>query len=217
MTLVSTSKRVRTLWLGIALCAVFAGCGRKETVPLSEGGENAPALPGAKPVEAPLELQTEQKVDPLTKDDVEIYLKVMRAAAERVKTPDPSDRAALEGAKKILAGSAAGRVPTPDDVKTLERANLVALSMDQIIAEDMKIDGRTYRGIAEAIESVIQKPAQVAAPAAGGGTPAADHVPTPLETLLSDVNATNEKFLAPYREEIQKLISVVRNPANIPK
>jgi hypothetical protein len=211
-----TSKRVRTLWLWIALCAAlsFAGCGRKETAPPSEGGENSPAAPGAKPAEASLEQQTEQKLDPLTKGDVELYLKVMRAAAERVKNPVASDKAALEGAKRILAGSASGRVPTQDDVKTLERANLVALSMDQIVTEEMKIDGRAYRGIAEAIESAVQNPAQTVV---SGGGPTLDHTPTPLEKRLGDINTANGKFLTSYRDEIRKLVSAVRNPANLPK
>jgi hypothetical protein len=54
----------------------------------------------------------------------------------------------------------------------------------------------------------------------GGGTaPAATPTDalTPLEKRLSDVNAANEKFLAPYRPDIQKLIAIVRNPANLPK
>ena len=65
---------------------------------------------------------------------------------------------ALVDASKILAGSATGRVPSQKDVKTLERANLVALSMDQIVAEEMKLDGRTYRGIVEAVEAVVPGP-----------------------------------------------------------
>jgi hypothetical protein len=216
--MVRTSKRVRRFWLGIALCAAvsFAGCGRKETAPPSEGGENSPAAPGATPAEASLEQQTEQRLDPLTKDDVELYLRVMRAAAERVKNPVASDKAALEGAKRILAGSASGRVPTQDDVKTLERANLVALSMDQIVADEMKINGRTYRGIAEAVESAVQNPGQPVA-LGDGRPPLPDHAPTPLENRLSVINTANEKFLTPYRGEIQKLIAVVRNPINLPK
>jgi hypothetical protein len=215
---VNIARRVRTLGVGIALWAAvcFAGCGRKESAPLSEGGETSPASANAKPVEASLEQQTEQKLDPLTKEDVELYLKVMRAAAERAKNPLAADKAALEGARKILAGSASGRVPTPGDVKTLERANLVAVAMDQIVAEEMKLDGRMYRGIAEAIESVLEPPT-AAVPLGKDGKPVPDHVPTPLEKKLSDVNAVNGKFLEPYREEVQKLMSVVRNPANLPK
>ena len=213
-----TSKQVRTLWLEVALCAAvsFAGCGHREAGPLSEGGENSPAAAGAKPAEASIEQQTEQKLDPLTKDDVELYLKVMRAAAERVKNPTAADKTALENASKILAHSASGHVPTQDDVKTLERANLVALSMDQIVADEMKIDGRTYRGIAEAVESAVQDPAPTVVPGKGG-QPVPDHTPTPLEERLSGANVANVKFLAPYRGEILKLLPVVRNPANLPK
>jgi hypothetical protein len=216
--MVRSSQRVRTLWLGILLsgAVAFAGCGRKESAPLSEGGENSPATPGAKPAEAPIDVQTEQKLDPLTTDDAELYLKVMRAAAERVKNPTPADKAAIEGASKILAGSASGRVPTQTDVKTLERANLVALSMDQIVADEMKIDARTYRGIAEAVESAVPNPA-LAVTSAKGMQPIPDHPPTPLQERLSSAKTANEKFLAPYRGEIQKLLPIVRNPVHLPK
>jgi hypothetical protein len=204
------------LAVAIVAAASCSGCGRNQTAPLSEGGENSPASAGAKPAELPLEQQIEQKLDPLTGNDVDLYLKIMRAAAERVKNPAPADKAAIENAKEILAAGASGRVPTPDDVRTLERANLVAISMDQVVAEEMKVDGRRYRGIAEAVESVISNPAQGVA-SGGNAAPAPDHAPTPLEKRLSEVNASNAKFLAPHREEIQNLIAIVRNPANLPK
>lgn len=214
-------RKVNFFWkfpLAIVLSATacFSGCGRNQTAPLSEGGENSPASTGAKPAELPLDQQIEQKLDPLTKEDVDLYLKIMRVAAERVKNPAPADRAALEGAKKILVGGAAGRVPTPDDVKTLDRANQVAVWMDQIVADEMKVDGRTYRGIAEAVEADIPNPAAGKTSGDSKGS-APEHPPTPLEKRLSDVNAANANFLAPYREEIQSLIGIVRNPANLPK
>jgi len=164
----------------------------------------------------PLEQQTEQKLDPLTKDDVDLYLKVMRAAAERVKAHEPGDMAALDGARKILARGDSAPVPTPADATTLQRANLVAITMDQIVAEEMKLDGRTYRGIAEAVESVVPNPVLGPAPA-DNSAPAADHTLSPLEQRLAAVNAANGRFLAPYRDEIQKLLAVVRDPANLPK
>jgi hypothetical protein len=205
-------------WLVVLLsgAVAFAGCGRKESAPLSEGGENSPATPGAKPAEAPIEVQTEQKLDPLTSEDVELYLKVMRAAAERVKNPTPADKTAIEGASKILAGSASGRVPTQDDVKTLARANLVALLMDQIVADEMNIDAKKYRGIAEAVESAAPNPA-LGVTSARGMPPVPNHPATPLQDRLSSAKTANEKFLAPYRTEIQKLLPIVRNPLNLPK
>jgi hypothetical protein len=195
------------------------GCGRNQTTPPSEGAENSPATRSAPPVEASPEQQTEQKLDPLTRDDVELYLKVMRAAVARMQNSTAGDKAALEGAQKILAGGASGRVPTQDDVKTLERANLVATAMDQIVADELKLDVRAYRGIAEAVESVVPNLA-LPMPSGGGAAPTpapAEHAPTPLEKRLREVNAANERFLAPYRGEIQKLIGIVRNPANLPK
>lgn len=201
-----------TLWVAVNL----SGCGRKEVAPPTEAGENSPVSSGSRAPELPLDQQIEQKLDPLTKDDVEVYLRVMRAAAERVRNPTPADKAALKGAKKILDGSASGRVPTPDDIKTLERANLVSLAMDQIVADEMKLDGRTYRGIVEAVESVVPNPALGLTPA--NAAPAIpERVPTALEKRLSEINAKNDIFLTPYRDEIQKLIAVVRNPANLPK
>jgi hypothetical protein len=211
-------KYLRRFIFAIVLCAtaLSGACGRGKTVPLSEGAANTSASADSKFAEPPLDQQIEQKLDPLTKEDVELYLNVMRAAAERVKNLTPADRAALDGAKKTLSGSASGRVPTPADVKTLAQANLVALSMDQIVAAEMKLEGRTYRGIAEAVEAVVPNPALGAASSDGSASPS-NRNPTPLEKRLSDVNAANEKFLSPYREEIQQLLSVVRNPANLPK
>jgi hypothetical protein len=212
------SKNAENCLLAVALCAALSlsACGRKQTAPLSEGGENSAVAAGANHAELPLDQQTEQKLDPLTAEDVSLYLKIMRAAAERIEHPAPTDTAALEGARKILAASASGHVPSLDDVKVLDQANLVAIFRDQVVAEEMKTDARTYRGIAEAIESVIPNPALTTHPR-DDGKPALEHVSTPLENRLSAVNAANQKFLTPYRDEIQKLIAVVRNPANLPK
>jgi hypothetical protein len=212
------SKLTQIVLLAASLCALLSisGCGRKQTAPLSEGGENSHVTASANHAELPLDQQTEQKLDPLTTEDVTLYLKIMHAAAERIEHPAPTDTAALEGAKKILAASGSGHVPSLDDVKILDQANLVAISRDQVVAEEMKTDARTYRGIAEAVESVIPNPALTTHPR-DDGKPVPEHVPTPLEDRLSAVNAANEKFLTPYRDEIQKLIAVVRNPANLPK
>jgi len=211
------SKFMPKSCLAFFLCsaAPFCGCGRRESPPLSEGAENLPAGATITPRDVPLDQQIEQKLDPLTKEDVELYLSVMRAAAERVKNPAPADIATLEAAKKILAGSAAGRIPTPEDVRTLERANLVAISMDQIVAGERKLDGRAYRGIVEAVEAVVPEPA-LGAPARGEA-PAAKQSLSSLEQRLNQVNGANEKFLAPYRQAIQSLMAIVRDPARLPK
>jgi hypothetical protein len=202
--------------LALIVAGSYCGCGSKGTAASSAGSKKSPALPAAEPAEIPLAQQTEQKLDPLTMDDVDLYLKVMRAAAEQVKTPAPGDTATLEAAKKILAAGAAGRVPTRNEVTTLERANLVAIGMDQIVAEEMKFDGRTYRGIAEAMEAVVPNP-DLGSASGDASPPAVNHTLTPIEQRLSAVNARNKKFLASYCDLIQALIAVVHNPANLPR
>src|SRR5271154_1569350 len=99
-------KHFRKLFFAIALCTLFSlsGCGGKDAAsPAQSGTAKAPASEDTNLAEPPLNQQTEQKLDPLTKEDVELYLKVMRAAADRVTYPTASDHAAFDGAKKILA------------------------------------------------------------------------------------------------------------------
>src|SRR5579863_4970481 len=114
-----TSKNVRTFLLAILFFAAasLSACARKEIAQPTEGPGNSPALARPDLAGLPLNQQTEQKLDPLTKEDVDLYLKIMRAAAERVRNMPPADQAALVGATKILAASASGRVPTRDDVR----------------------------------------------------------------------------------------------------
>lgn len=215
MTTTRPAKYFGKILVAALFCTAFAfvGCNRTGN---ASSSDQSTATPAAEPPELPLDRQTEQKLDPLTKDDVDLYLKVMRAAAERVKAPPPGDTATLDAAKKILATRATGRVPTHDEVLTLQQANLLALSMDQIVAMEMKIDGRTYRGIAEAIEAIVPNP-DLGSPPEDAKSSGAGRTLTPIEKRLSDVNAANKQFLAPYDEEIQKLIAVVRNPNNLPK
>jgi hypothetical protein len=212
------AKHFRTPGVALFLCvfSFLCACKHAEQAAIRDSEAHSPARYDSKLAEPPLDQQIEQKLDPLTKDDVELYLKVMRAAAERVKHPAPADLEAIEKAKKILAASGSGRVSTRDDAKALDRASLVALSMDQIVAEEMKLDARTYRGIAEAVEAAVPNPTLSAEPGGSAAPPIVEPA-TPLQKRLRDVNAANDKFLAPYRGEIQTLIAGVRNPGNLPQ
>jgi hypothetical protein len=218
--LMRATARCRQLGFIAAICAApwLAGCGRPQTAPLSEGREIRQGPGGQAPAEASFEEQTEQKLEPLTPQDVALYLDVMRAAAERVAHPAPGDRDILQAARRLVSAGAPAssgrRVPTPEDAKLLERATLVAMRMDQIVAEEKELDGRAYRGIAAAIESAIAPGTPAAASV--GNTPAPTQSLTPLQKRLNEVNAANAGLLAPYRDEIQKMLAVVRNPANLP-
>ena len=195
----------------LTLLATFAaaGCGRNQPPPIAQtAGPTSPNSTGIPPL-------TEQKLDPLTESDVALYLQVMRAAAARVQNPTADDKAALAQAREIMAAAAAGRVPSSQDARTLERASQIGTEMDEIVAEEQHIDAATYLGIALAVEAVVPDPQRATTekkPLEAPGPPR-----TPLERRIADANAANRIFLAPYREEIERLLMIVRNPENLPK
>lgn len=192
----------------LAVCGA-SGCGRNHPPPIAQtAGPTTPTATGVPPL-------TEQKLDPLTQSDVQMYLNVMRAAATRVQNPTAEDKATLAQAQQIMAAADAGRVPNSEDARTLERASQIGTEMDQIVAEEQHIDAATYLGIALAVEAVVPD-AQLAATDKVALEP--DAAPrTPLERRIAAVNAANQTFLAPYRDEIERLLAIVRDPENLPK
>jgi hypothetical protein len=195
----------------LVLLAAFypAGCSRNQPPPLSQtAGPTSPNSTGIPPL-------TEQKLDPLTASDVEMYLSVMRAAAARVQNPTADDKATLAQAEQIVKAADAGHVPNSSDARTLERASEIGTEMDQIVAEDRHMDAAAYLGVALAVEAVVPNPQIVATEKKmqeDAGSPQ-----SPLDRRIAAVNAANRIFLTPYRDEIERLLAIVRNPANLPK
>jgi len=64
------ARSTRKFHFVTTLCfvAALAGCGRKEAAPASEALGASRASSAAEPAELPLNQQTEQKLDPLTRD-----------------------------------------------------------------------------------------------------------------------------------------------------
>ena len=202
----------KQLACALSLCVAVAmvglgGCNRNHPAPLAQTAGSAGATTTGIP---PL---TEQKLDPLTPSDVELYLRVMGAAADRVRIPTREDMQTIARAREIISAAATGRVPSSADASTLQQASQICLAMDQIVAREMQIDPNRYIAIADAIEAVVPNPDLVAPQE----EPAGVRPRSPLERRIVSVNAANEAFLVSYRSEIQRLLSVVRNPANLPK
>ncbi len=193
--------------LTIFALSALAGCSRNHPAPLAQiAGGAGTTTTGIPPL-------NEQKADPLTQSDVELYLRVMHAAAARVRNPNAEDTQALAQARQILSAAANGRVPSSSDASTLQHASEICLGMDQIVARERKVDLALYTSIADAIEAVVPNPSIPVPPAQSAEPPPR----SPLERRLAQVDAENETFLAPYRSEIQSLLAIVRNPANLPK
>jgi len=202
-----TSAGCLLLCVSIAAICGLAGCSRNHPPPLAQfvgsAGATATGIP-------PL---TEQKLDPLTPSDVELYLGVMRTAAARVRNPSAEDTRVLAQAKQIMTAAASGRVPDSTDARTLQHASQICLAMDQIVARELGVDLANYMAVAGAIEAVVPNPAVSMPQQKPGEIP----VRSPLERRMAEIHAANETFLAPYSAEIQGLLAVVRNPANLPK
>lgn len=192
----------------LAMCDATA-CNRNHPPPIAQTA--GPTLPNATGI-PPL---TEQKLDPLTASDVELYLGVMRAAAARVQSPTAEDMATLAEAHEIMTAAAAGHVPSSSDARTLERASQIGTEMDQIVADEQHIDPATYIGIALAVEAVVPDPQLKTS--GKQSQQAAAPPQTPLARRIAEADAANRIFLAPYRDEIEKLLIIVRNPGNLPK
>jgi hypothetical protein len=204
-------RRPGRIAVSLALLATFpaAGCNRNHPPPIAQtAGPTSPTSTGIPPL-------TEQKLDPLTQTDVDMYLNVMRVAAARVKDPDPQDETTLAQAEQIMTAAAAGHVPSSSDARTLQRASQIGMEMDQIVAADQHIDAATYWSVALAVEAVVPNPLLVTTEKKSTDSPAAPR--TPLDRRIAATDAANRIFLAPYRDQIEKLLAVVRNPANLPK
>jgi len=200
--------RFAALFALLALCTA-AACNRNHPPPIAQtAGPTVPNSTGTPPL-------TEQKLDPLTASDVDLYLRVMRAAATRVQSPTAEDTATLAEAHDVMTAAAAGQVPSSSDARTLERASQIGTEMDQIVADEQHIDLATYVGIALAVEAVVPDPQLITTEMK---TKQAFAPPqTPLSRRLAAADAANRIVLAPYRDEIEKLLIIVRNPGNLPK
>ena len=196
----------------LSLCVAVAmvgvgGCNPNHAAPLAQtAGSTGATTTGIPPL-------TEQRLDPLTPSDVELYLRVMRAAADRVRIPTREDLQTIARARQIISAAATGHVPSSADANTLQEASQICLAMDQIVAREMQIDPNRYIAIADAIEAVVPNPDLTAPQEESAGVSPR----SPLERRIVTVNAANELFLVSYRSEVQRLLSVVRNPANLPK
>ncbi|MDI3259374.1 MAG: hypothetical protein QJR02_06730 [Sinobacteraceae bacterium] len=157
--------------------------------------------------------QTDMQLAPLNGDDVAFYLRVMRAAAERVEHPTASDREAQSRARNVATQASAGKtaILTPADQAALMRALLLQGQADRLIVEERHLDIRRYEAIATAIEAMVPDPAG-AFGSGDGPTAAEPHALTPLERKIKAVEAENAEFLKPFVPEIQKLLTVVRHP-----
>jgi hypothetical protein len=163
--------------------------------------------------------QASMQLTPLSKDDIALYLQVMHAAADRIDHPTAADVDTLARYKALLKAADAGgknAPPSAADITLLSDGPLIEQQMDMLVVRERHIDEKRYNGISSAIEEVVPNPTmEVAGGASGEGAPTdlpkLSAASLALQQKIHAVEAQDTAIVAPYRAEIQRLLSVVRN------
>jgi hypothetical protein len=135
----------------------------------------------------------------VTKANVDLYLRVMRATAERARNPAPEDLTTMAAFRRIRNSprSPATKL-TPEEHEIVQRALLLMNALDEIVAQETYVDADRYRSAKAAVESVLPAPDQHHRDLSGVVTP------EEWQALKSKSAA-----LAPWAREIRELQSAV--------
>ncbi len=137
----------------------------------------------------------------VTQADVNLYMAVMRSAAERVRNPAPQDLATMAAFQRIRdARSSPATKLTPEEKHIIQRAFLITNALDEVVAQEKHVDTDRYRSAKAAVESVLPAADQQHRIASGAVTPAERQV-------LKSKGAA----LAPWAREIRELQDLVFN------
>jgi hypothetical protein len=135
----------------------------------------------------------------VTQTNVDLYLRVMRATAERARNPAPADLTTMTAFNRIKNGP---RLPatklTAEEQEIVQRAFLLVNALDEIVAKENRVDVDRYRGAKAAVESVLPSP---------------DHHRPNLSGFVTPeewrVLKSKGDVLVPWAREVRKLQSTV--------
>ncbi len=138
----------------------------------------------------------------VTEEDVNAYLEVMRAAAERAKNPMPDDLTTIDAFSRIPNARTAQANQLSDDQKdTIMRVIRLTGALDEVVAEERHVDIFRYHHAKEAIETILPPP--------GDDNPQVTTELTDGEKKALD--SRKAKVLAPHAQEIRKLQVTIYN------
>jgi hypothetical protein len=187
----------------LAAAALLSGCGHSQngTATQDTGPGNGGAA-GASTAKGPV---PNFDTEPLTEADVNLYIDVMKAAADYVKNPSPSDKAAMDLLHQVNSGKVTSAV-TPEQAQMMARVATLA-QYDMEIAKQRGISDR-YEAIRGAIEGMV---GMTACPSCGGdgGGPVSD-AQKDLVAKETAARKVDMSLLEPHRAEIESLQKQVR-------
>jgi hypothetical protein len=185
--------------------AMAAGCGHSSTAGTS-GGDNTAGSAAAPSDSAEQAAANALKTTPLTQADIDLYIDIMKAAADKITNATGDDRAAIDLMKKINSGQPGGTV-NPDQAALLVRGTQLA-QIDEKIAAQRGVQVR-YDAIRGVIEALVG-PMVCTSCSGDGGTQAASAAQQQEWAAEEDVQKTDLQLLQPDSAEITSLQKQVR-------
>jgi hypothetical protein len=182
---------------------LISGCGHSPSGSAEQAA--SPGGGGATPASVAKGPVPNFDTEPLTDADVTLYLDVMKAAADYVKNPSPSDKAAMDLMHQVNSGKITSAV-TPEQAQMMARVATLA-QYDMEIAKQRGISDR-YEAIRGQIEGMIGMTACPSCSGDGGGPVSQDQ----KELVVKEQAArkTDMSLLEPHRAEIESLQKQVR-------
>lgn len=155
---------------------------------------------------------------PLRPDDVQLYLSVMRAAADRARHPTKKDLDAIHATETWsttvdVASRTQAHPPAPLDEALIERSsNLTGQMADVQVASERGIDLAHYQGIRDTIEAIAAPPRVEGGACVRGDCSRAAAAPGVQEdpNTVAVTIARDRRLLAPRLGEIRALQAIVR-------
>jgi hypothetical protein len=187
----------------LLLCmAMAAGCGHSSTAGTGGGGD-AGSSPDSS---AELAAANALKTTPLTEADIDLYIDIMKTAADKVTNATGQDRAAINLMKQMSSGQPSGTV-TPDQTTLLVRGTQLA-QIDEQIAAQRGVQPR-YDAIRGVIEGLVGPMVCTSCSGDGGAQPAS--AAQQQEWAAEEaVQKTDLQLLQPNSAEITSLQKQVR-------
>ncbi len=150
----------------------------------------------------------------LSQTDVDLYLKVMRTAAGRLKNLPPADRKALDAQKSFSAQASSGQTPSAEEFAAMERATEL-LALDGSVAREMGVEKRY-----QSIKGRVPQYGMPEMTGEGDEPLTAEERARVAERVkrFKERKKNDEALFAPYKDEIQALqkqVDLVTHPESI--
>lgn len=195
--------------------AALPGCGH-ESANAQPTGRSAVVATDATATDSGTSPNTSAKADwdliPLTQADVQLYLGVMRAAADRLRHPSATDLAAprLARAAEFKMQQGHPEQVTSAEIEAIDLAGTLQGYADNLVVASRHIDAERYSHVVDRVEDAVVPP-QFDFQADGDNDMGSHYVPTAHDRAVEATRNANIKLLAPYRDEIRSLQTLVRD------